>query len=133
MKYAYITETKKALLAGLDIDKVFIIDEELDCRPQLTELMSMVERGDTVVVSIYDRAFGDNIAFDDFLKKMLEWQVTIYFLEAQIDSNSYEGKGIITSVTSLANIECRRADELKRSVEMLMVQRQSGTKNPLEE
>ena len=133
MKYAFITETKKSLLEGLDIDKVFVVDEELDCRPQLTKLMSVVEKGDTVAVSTYEDVFGNNIAFDDFLTKMLEWNVTIYFLEAQLDSNSYEGKGIISAVRTLANIEHKRANELKRWAEEMMAQVQAGKKNPPEE
>lgn len=85
MKYAYVTEKKKELTKGLEVEQVFTDAEAM---------FAVLKKGDgdTVVLPTLDGLFPTSVKLYNFLQRLLAMDVIISFPEAGFDTSTFSGK-----------------------------------------
>lgn len=125
MKYGYVrvstkgqnTARQDVLMKELGVDRVFVdkCSGKNTNRPQLKEMMELLQEGDTVVVESYSRMSRSTVDLLKIVSELLERGVYFISKKEQIDSTTPQGKLMLTVFAALNEFE--REVTLERQAE----------------
>lgn len=93
-------------------------------RPQLKAMLDYVREGDVVVVSDFSRLARSTSDMVQIVQELTEKKVTLISLKEKVDTNTPQGKFMLTVFSALAELE--RDSILQRQQEGIEIARKQG-------
>lgn len=112
--------------ASMGIEKVYIDKQsgKNTNRPKLSEMLSYIREGDTIVVESISRLARNTKDLLDIVEKIKEKGADFISLKENIDTNSVSGKFMLTIFAAMAELE--RGYILERQAEGIEIAKREG-------
>ena len=112
--------------ASMGVEKVYIDKQsgKNTNRPKLSEMLSYIREGDTVVVESISRLARNTKDLLDIVEKIKEKGADFISLKENIDTNSVSGKFMLTIFAAMAELE--RGYILERQAEGIALAKREG-------